>query len=115
MKHVAFLIIIIYSFAVVSFESNAFNISQSICEFIAVDDKKRLRKLLKNNRLKLKKLFSSVTCNADNILVFSAKKNSLAIGELIIKKLPKKVLKTQQATIETISPTLFEILVKRME
>lgn len=41
-------------------KSYAFNVAQNIFEYVAVDDKGRLRKLLKSNRLKLRKVFNDV-------------------------------------------------------
>jgi len=90
-------------------ESKAFNLSQTICEYIAADDKKRLRKLQKTNKFKFRKIFKDVRCNNDNILIFAAKRNANEVGELLIKKLPKKVLTEQMSELESHSATLAEI------
>ena len=93
--------------------SEAFNLSQSICEFIAADDKKRLRKLQKTNKFKFRKIFKSVRCNNDNILIFAARRNANNVGELLIKKLPKNVIAENMAELEGLSATLAEIAKKR--
>ena len=86
--------------------SYSFNISQNVCEYIASEDKKRLRSLLKTNRLKIRAIFKDVQCNSMNILIFAAKRNANEVGSLIIKKLPKSVLKEQIADLEAASADL---------
>ena len=98
---------------VVPTESEAYNLSQSICEFIAADDKKRLRKLQKTNKFKFRKIFKSVRCNNDNILIFAARRNANDVGELLIKKLPKKIIAENMGELEGLSATLAEIAKKR--
>jgi len=90
----------------ISFPTHSFNISQNVCEYIASDDKKRLRALLKTNRLKIRGIFKDVLCNDMNILIFAAKRNANQVGSLIIKKLPKSVLKEQIADLEAASADL---------
>jgi hypothetical protein len=61
-----------------------------ICEYISVNDSKRLRKFLKSRKLKIRNVFDSLKCNDDNLLIFAAKSNALDAGELIISKISKK-------------------------
>lgn len=89
--------------------SYGFNIAQNICEYVAVDEKNRLRKLLKSNRLKLRDVFGDVLCNGDNILIFAAKNNANEVGELLIKKLPKDTIAGELENLATLSPTLAEL------
>lgn len=91
-----------------------FNTAQNICEYIAVDDKGRLRKLLKANRLKLRNVFKDTRCNNDNLLVFSAKNNANEIGQLLIKKLPKSVIENELPSLAELSPTLVEVAKARI-
>jgi hypothetical protein len=74
-------------------KSSANNLATDICEYVAVDDKKRLRSLLKTQRIKLRSIFNDLTCNGKNLLVFAAINNSDDVGKMIIKKLPKKTLR----------------------
>ncbi len=92
----------------------AFNIAQNICEYIAADDKKRLRKLLKTNHLKLRKLYKDIACNGQNMMVFSAKRQAKDIGELLTKKLPKSVLESDLAEVETLSPDIAKLMKERI-
>ena len=71
---------------------NADSLALSTCEYIAADDKKRLRSLLKQNRMKIKTLHKMVFCNNQTILIFADSRKAKEVGELIIKKLPKKVV-----------------------
>lgn len=75
-------------------EASASNVANNICEYVAADDKKRLRSLLKSQRIKLRSIFGDVTCNGHNLLIFAAKRNAKKVSEMIIKKLPKKILRT---------------------
>ena len=49
----------------------AANIAQSVCEYVAADDKKRMRSFLKTNKLKIRNIFSGIQCNGQNLLEFA--------------------------------------------
>jgi len=66
------------------------NMSLRICEYVAANDKNRLRSFLKQKKLKLRKVFKNITCNGKNLLVFAASKNALEAGEFLIGKIPSK-------------------------
>jgi hypothetical protein len=68
----------------------AADIAQTLCDYTAADDKKRMRSFLKTNKLKVRSVFKSIQCNRKNLLVFADSVNSVKIGEYIISKLPKK-------------------------
>jgi hypothetical protein len=72
--------------------STANNIGKNICEYVAADNKKRLRSFLKTQHIKIRSIFGDVTCNGKNILLFAAARQSEKVGKMIIKKLPKKTL-----------------------
>lgn len=95
--------------------SHSADIAQNICEYVAVDEKSRLRKVLKANRLKLRKVFKDISCNGDNLLIFAAKKNALEIGELLIKKLPKSVVEAEIANLTPLSPALVGLAQERIK
>lgn len=76
------------------------DVAQTICEYVSSDDKKRLRSFLKSNKMKIRNIFDSIQCNGQNMLEFAATRNSMATGELIIKKLPKSQLTNLLASIE---------------
>ena len=76
-------------------EVKAEDLGLRVCEYVAANDKSRLRTLLKQNKIKLRKIYSNFQCNGDSLLVFAAKSNSLKVGEFIIGKLPSKVVKSE--------------------
>jgi hypothetical protein len=77
-----------------------------ICEYIAVNDKNRLRSFLKSRKLKIRTLYDSIQCNGQNILVFAAASSALDTGELFIKKLSKKVVEENISAVEAHSAHL---------
>ena len=70
--------------------TKADNISLRICEYVAANDKNRLRSFMKQNKLKIRALFGSIECNGQNLLVFAASNSALETGEFIIGKVPSK-------------------------
>jgi hypothetical protein len=93
--------------------ASANNIAKDLCEYVAADDKKRLRSLLKTQRIKLRSIFHDVACNGQNLLIFAASSNSDNVGEMIIKKLPKKILRALIDELTTTSATLGAIAKER--
>ncbi|MBO9491910.1 DUF3718 domain-containing protein [Endozoicomonas sp. G2_1] len=73
--------------------------AQAICEYVAVDDKKRLRTYLKSNKLKIRSIFDGVKCNGQNLLAFAASRSAVKTGTLMINKLPKKKVESLLSTI----------------
>ena len=94
-------------------KSSADNTATNICEYVAADDKKRFRTLLKTQRIKLRSIFGNVTCNGKNLLIFAATNNADKVGEMIIKKLPKKTLRSLIDELTTTSATLGALAKKR--
>jgi len=82
-------------------QAHASNIAQSVCDYVAADDKKRMRSFLKSNKLKIRNIFSGVQCNGQNLLAFAADKSSVKTGTLIINKLPKKVISANLAHFQS--------------
>ena len=101
MKKLAFAAsLLTLSFAPVQVVHADDSISLRICEYISVNDKKRLRSFLKTRKLKIRNVFSDIKCNGQNLLVFAASSNALDTGELIIGKIPAK---TVAASIDEIA------------
>jgi len=82
----------------------AANIAQSVCEYVAADNKKRMRSFLKSNKLKIRNIFKGIQCNGQNLLEFAAANGSVKTGELMISKLPKKTVSENLALIKEESP-----------
>ena len=89
-------------------KAEAANIAQSLCEYVAADDKKRMRSFLKANKLKIRSIFAGIQCNGKNLLVFAADRGSEQTGSLMISKLPKKVVSANLALLQTGSQPLID-------
>jgi hypothetical protein len=88
--------------------TKADNTSLRICEYIAANDKNRLRSFMKQNRLKVRTLFQNIQCNGQNLLVFAASNNALEAGEFLIGKVPAKDVAEHIAEIGKYSKHLEE-------
>lgn len=77
-----------------------------VCEYVQANDKSRLRTLLKQNKIKLRKIYSNFQCNNDSLLVFAAKSDALKVGEFIIGKLPSKAVKDEISELDKYSAHL---------
>ncbi|WP_448213306.1 DUF3718 domain-containing protein [Colwellia sp. MEBiC06753] len=86
-----------------------------ICEYVAANDKNRLRTFLKQNKLNIRSVFDDISCNDQNLLIFSATNNALEVGEFIIGKTPAKVVTANLEEIAKHSPHLAEAAKKRVE
>ena len=95
-------------------QAQAANIAQSVCEYVAADDKKRMRSFLKTNKLKIRKIFKGIQCNGQNLLEFAATNSSVNTGSMIISKLPKKVVSANLALIQSGSQPLIDAANKRV-
>ncbi|NMP29994.1 DUF3718 domain-containing protein [Thalassotalea sp. M1531] len=90
-KNIVLLSAVVFFVLPLTIEAN--NLAQSTCEYIAADNKKRLRALLKDNRLKVKTLNKMVFCDNKDILLFADEKKAFEVGKMIVKKLPKKIIR----------------------
>ncbi|MCH1924378.1 DUF3718 domain-containing protein [Shewanella sp. C32] len=63
------------------------SIAVGICTEVQADNKMRLRKELKDNRLKLRNIYGSVACNGESILRFAYHSNANDTGEFIAQRL----------------------------
>ncbi|MEW6990928.1 DUF3718 domain-containing protein [Colwelliaceae bacterium 6441] len=79
----------------------ASNIAQSLCDYVSVDNKSKLRSYLKSNKIKIRNVFDGVTCNGKNLLEFAAERNATETGTMIIGKLSKKVVEGNLASISS--------------
>ncbi len=95
-------------------KAEAANIAQSLCEYVAADDKKRMRSFLKSNKLKIRSIFDGIQCNGKNLLVFAADRGSNKTGSLMISKLPKRVVSANLALLQNGSQPLIDAANKRV-
>jgi uncharacterized protein DUF3718 len=103
------------TFAMTPTVSAADAVSLRICEYVSVNDKKRLRSFLKSNKLKLRKIFKSIQCNGQNLLVFASSSNALDVGELLIGKLSKKIVESNLEAVAAHSSHLEAKIKKRLK
>lgn len=92
----------------------ASNTAEAICEYVASDDKKRLRSFLKQNNLKIRRIFKSLQCNGKNLLAFAVVSDAVETGTLIIHKLPKKVVTENLDVINTGQKALIDAATERL-
>lgn len=64
----------------------------SICEYIAADDKNRLRSKLKSSRVKIRNVYDAIKCNGNNLLRHAVANNAVDAGEYVVKNLSKSSL-----------------------
>jgi len=74
-------------------KSYAYADLDSICLYIAEDDKKRLRKTLKTAHVKIRKLYKNMRCNKLSLLQFAIERKANAVGLFMVKKIPVSALK----------------------
>ena len=63
-------------------------LAASMCDYVAADDKNRLRKVLSDYRLRLRNIYDGVVCNGDSLIRHAFKSNANDVGEFIVKQLP---------------------------
>ena len=95
-------------------KAQAANIAQSICEYVAADDKKRMRSFLKTNKLKIRRIFDGIQCNGQNLLEFASASGAVETGALMIGKLPKSVVSDNLAALQTGSQPLIDAANERV-
>ena len=70
---------------------------QNICLLVKNDDRGQFRKKIKsvhsNYSVKLRDYYDGITCAGKSLLKSSFENNSIEVGEMIIKQLPKKTLR----------------------
>lgn len=91
-KIVAVIVILLISVSM-SYKAQAASSLDSICLYIADDDKNRLRKMIKTSRSKVKNLYKDIKCNGMNILRFAMKRKADKSGAFMVKKISISLLK----------------------
>ncbi len=67
-------------------------IVDSLCGYIEADSKRRMRKVLKENKLRIRNIYDSVTCDGQDMLRFAVSSEANKVGGFILSKLPVKAL-----------------------
>lgn len=63
-------------------------LAASMCDYVKADDKNRFRKLLSDNRLRLRNIYDGVMCEGNSMVRHAVINKAAGAGEFIIKQLP---------------------------
>jgi len=77
-------------------------LAEALCGYIEVDNKSRLRKVLKENKMRIRNIYDSVFCDGQSMLRFAISSDANAVGGFIVSKLPVKTLKEPAADGKTL-------------
>ena len=64
----------------------------SLCEFTKADDKNRIRKLLSDNKVNVRKIYDNVQCNKESLIKFAMRSDAYEVGAFFVKQMPAKAL-----------------------
>ncbi|HSG53572.1 MAG TPA: DUF3718 domain-containing protein [Rheinheimera sp.] len=64
----------------------------TMCSYIKEDNRNQLRKLLSDNKINVRNVFSSIVCNGDNMLQFAIRNDAYESGTFLVKQMPSKTL-----------------------
>ncbi|CAM3671394.1 DUF3718 domain-containing protein [Rheinheimera salexigens] len=67
-------------------------IAASMCDYVAADDKNRLRKVLSDQRLRLRNVYEGIFCDGNSLIRYAFINNAADVGEFIIKQLPSSAV-----------------------
>lgn len=67
--------------------ANADPLVASICDYVKANDKNRLRKKLKESRVKLRNIYAGVSCDGGSLLRTAMGAGANDVGEFIAKRL----------------------------
>lgn len=74
----------------------------SICDYVKANDKNRLRKKLKESRIKLRQIYSGISCDGQSLLRTAYGANANDAGEFVAKRLSVTELSVPEADGMTI-------------
>ncbi len=63
-------------------------IAQSLCSYVAANDKNSIRKTLSDNRMRIKNVYDGIQCDGLPLIRFAIKNNAADAAEFIVKQLP---------------------------
>ncbi|MBR9726404.1 DUF3718 domain-containing protein [Shewanella intestini] len=95
-------VIFVASFVSTPAVANSNQLAANICNYVKSDDKNRLRKKLKESRVKLRNIYSGISCDGSSLLRTAYNSNANNIGEFIAKRLSSKELSATEADGNTI-------------
>lgn len=72
-------------------------LAANICNYVQADDKNRLRKKLKETRVKLRNVYQDISCDGDSLLRFAMKSGANDVGAFVAKRLSTTDLAAKEA------------------
>ena len=63
-------------------------LAQSLCNYIAADNKNQLRKTLSDSRIRLRNIYDGVYCNGENLVRHAIKSQAADAAHFIVSQLP---------------------------
>jgi len=67
-------------------------IAESLCSYVAANDKNSIRKTLADNRLRIRNVYDGIQCDGLPMVRFAIKRNAAEAGEFLVKQLPGSFL-----------------------
>lgn len=67
----------------------------SLCEYTKADDKSRIRKLLSDNKVNVRKIYDAVKCNNESLIKFAMRSDAYETGSFFVKQMPAKALQDE--------------------
>jgi hypothetical protein len=64
----------------------------SLCEYTKADDKNRIRKLLSDNKVNVRKVYDNIQCNNESLIKFAMRSDAYEVGAFYVKQMPAKAL-----------------------
>lgn len=83
-------------------KADAAQLVASICDYVASNDKNRLRSKLSDSGIRLRNIYDGVKCNGQSLLRFAMSSGADGAGEFIAKQLPGSTLGAPEADGKTV-------------
>ncbi|USD37942.1 MULTISPECIES: DUF3718 domain-containing protein [Ferrimonas] len=68
----------------------------NICQYVQADNKSRLRKKLKESRIKVRTIYDGIKCNGESMIRSAMTNNADGVGVFLVKKLSAAQLKAKE-------------------
>ncbi|SDJ59592.1 Protein of unknown function [Ferrimonas sediminum] len=68
----------------------------NICQYVQADNKTRLRKKLKESRIKVRTIYDGIKCNGESMIRSAMTNNADGVGVFLVKKLSAAQLKAKE-------------------
>lgn len=92
MKTLITALTLVIGFASVSFSHTAqaagADSLNGICENVAADNKSRFRKKLKESGMKLRDIYTGISCGGENLVRYAMTNKAESVGSYIVKRMP---------------------------